>query len=50
MKPILFTFFLFLSTLHAQSEFRFFINNINMPMDNKAVLADVNVPPTGKKQ
>ena len=47
MKTILFTFFLFLSTLQAQSQFRFIINNINMPMDNKGVLADVNIPPDG---
>jgi len=40
MKTIIFTFFLFLSMLQAQTEFRFFINNINMPMDNKGVLAE----------
>jgi len=47
MKTIILTFFLFLSTLQAQTTFRFFINNINMPLDNKGVLADVNIPPDG---
>ncbi len=47
MKTILLTFLLFLPSLQAQSTFRFYINNINMPMDNKGTLADVNVPPDG---
>jgi len=47
MKTILFTFFLFLSTLQAQSEFRFFINNINLPINYVGTLADVNIPPDG---
>jgi len=45
MKPIILTFFLFLSTLQAQSTFRFFINNINLPMNNDGILAGVNIPP-----
>jgi len=48
MKTILFTFILFLSTLQAQSTFRFFINNINMPMDNKGKLADIYQIPGGQ--
>ena len=48
MKTILLTFFLFLSTLQAQDQFRFFINNINMPMDKKGVLADVYHIPGGQ--
>jgi len=47
MKFIIISFVLFVSSLHAQSEFRFFINNINMPIDNKGILADVNIPPDG---
>jgi len=47
MKTILLTFFLFLSTLQAQDQFRFYINNINMPMNNSGTLADVNIPPDG---
>jgi len=47
MKTILLTFILFLSTLQAQSTFRFFINNINLPMNNNGTLADVNIPPDG---
>ncbi len=47
MKTILLTFFLFLSTLQAQSTLRFFINNINLPMKNNGTLADVNIPPDG---
>ena len=47
MKTILLTLFLFLSTLQAQTAFRFYINNINMPMNNNGTLADVNIPPDG---
>ncbi|MCH7724802.1 MAG: hypothetical protein IIC76_15905, partial [Bacteroidetes bacterium] len=47
MKLIITSVFLFAVTLQAQSEFRFFINNINMPMDNKGVLADVYRIPGG---
>ena len=41
MKLIIISVLLFVSTLQAQSEFRFHINNINMPIDNKGILADV---------
>jgi len=47
MKTILLTFFLFLSTLQAQNTFRFFINNLNLPMDNRGFLAEVNIPGGG---
>ena len=47
MKLIITSVFLFVVTLQAQSEFRFFINNINMPMDNKGVLSDVYRIPGG---
>ena len=33
--------------LYSQSEYRFFINNINLPINNKGTLADVNIPPDG---
>ena len=47
MKLIIISIFLFASTLFSQSEFRFYINYINMPMDNKGILADVDIPPIG---
>ena len=47
MKLIIISVLLFVSTLQAQSEFRFFINNINLPLDNKGVLADVYGIPGG---
>ncbi|MFO7524098.1 MAG: T9SS type A sorting domain-containing protein [Ignavibacteriaceae bacterium] len=33
--------------INAQDHFRFFINNLNMPLDNRGVLADVNISPHG---
>jgi hypothetical protein len=33
--------------IFSQSQYRFFINNINMPIDNKGILAAVNIPPDG---
>jgi len=47
MKSFILTFLLFVPTLQAQSTFRFFINNINLPIDNKGILASVNIPPDG---
>ncbi|MCH9029182.1 MAG: hypothetical protein IH819_06110, partial [Bacteroidetes bacterium] len=47
MKLIITSVFLFAVTLQAQSGFRFFINNINLPINNYGVLADVNIPPDG---
>lgn len=35
-------------TLFAQESFRININNINLPLDNKGVLAQVNIPPGGE--
>jgi len=32
---------------YSQSDYRFFINKINMPINNKGVLGAVNVPPDG---
>lgn len=47
MKKIIFSFVLLVTSLHPQSQFRFYINNIDMPMDNKGVLADVYGIPGG---
>ncbi len=47
MKLIIISVLLFVPTLQAQSEFRFFINNINLPINNYGVLADVSIPPDG---
>jgi len=47
MKLFIISVLLFISTLQAQSEFRFFINNINLPINNYGVLAAVNIPPDG---
>lgn len=46
MKKIL-LLCLFPILLHSQTEYRFFINNISMPINNKGVLGDVNIPPDG---
>jgi hypothetical protein len=35
------------SIVHSQTQYRFNINNINLPFNNKGVLADVNIPPDG---
>ena len=47
MKLIIISVLLFVSTLQAQSTFRFFINNINLPINNNGILADANIPPDG---
>jgi len=47
MKLIIISVLLFVSTLQAQSTFRFFINNINLPINNNGILAAVNIPPDG---
>ncbi|RKY93244.1 MAG: hypothetical protein DRQ13_09705 [Ignavibacteriae bacterium] len=47
MKLFIISVLLSASTLQAQSQFRFYINYINMPMDNKGILADVDIPPVG---
>ena len=36
-----------ISAANAQESFRFYINNLNMPIDNRGVIADVNIPPGG---
>ncbi len=38
---------LFPILLYSQSGYRFFINNINLPINNNGTLADVNIPPDG---
>ena len=47
MKAFIFFFLFFFSAIYPQTQFRFFINNIDMPMDNKGVLADVYGIPGG---
>ena len=47
MKTFILSILLFVPTIQAQSEFRFFINNINLPINNFGVLADVDIPPDG---
>jgi len=49
MKLIIISVLLFVSTLQAQSDFRFFINNINLPINNRGNLATVNIPPYGSE-
>ena len=34
--------------IYPQTQYRFFINNINMPMDNRGVLGLVDIPPDGR--
>ena len=48
MKLIIISVLFSVSTLQAQSTFRFFINNINLPMNNSGTLADINIPPDGR--
>ena len=51
MKKNIYCFLFFLclnvSYLFGQNSFRFFINNLNMPINNKGILAAVNIPPEG---
>ena len=47
MKKIL-ILCLFPILLHSQTQYRFFINNINMPIDNKGVLAETYQIPGGQ--
>jgi len=49
MKLIIISVLFSVSTLQAQSEFRFFINNINLPINNRGNLATVNIPPYGSE-
>jgi hypothetical protein len=47
MRCFLLLLFLFTGITYSQSQYRFFVNNINMPIDNKGILAAVNIPPDG---
>ena len=47
MKTLIISLLLIPAIIFSQSQYRFFINNINMPIDNKGVLAAVNIPPDG---
>ena len=44
MKTFLLSFLLVPVILMAQTQYRFNINNINLPIDNKGILASVNIP------
>ena len=47
MKRAILFLFLVPVMIYSQKQYRFFINNINMPIDNKGILAAVNIPPDG---
>ena len=47
MKNLVVLLILVSQLVLSQSQYRFNINNINLPINNKGVLADVNVPPDG---
>lgn len=47
MKTFIIFLLLMPAIIFSQSQYRFFINNINMPIDNRGVLGDVNIPPDG---
>lgn len=47
MKTLIISLLLMPAMIFSQSQYRFFINNINMPIDNRGVLGDVNIPPDG---
>ena len=47
MKTLFILFILITSLVYSQTQYRFNINNINLPMNNKGVLAAVNIPPDG---
>jgi hypothetical protein len=44
MKKIIFLFLVSVNIVFSQSQYRLNINAINLPMDNKGILADVNIP------
>ena len=44
MKKLLLLPIIIISTFsYSQTHYRFYINNLNMPMDNRGILADVNI-------
>ena len=47
MKKIFFFFFIVSISSFSQTQYRFDINNIDLPMNNKGILADVNIEPLG---
>ncbi len=44
MKKIFLVLLLTVSSIFSQTQYRLNINNINLPLDNKGILADVNIP------
>ena len=47
MKRTILLIVLISTLIYSQPQYRFFINNINMPINNHGVLGDVNIPPDG---
>ena len=47
MKNLFVLLIIVTSLVHSQTQYRFNINRINLPLDNKGILADVNIPPDG---
>ena len=47
MKALIISLLLMPAVLFSQPRYRFFFNNINMPIDNRGVLGAVNIPPDG---
>ena len=43
MKSVLLSILLFPVIIFSQTEYRFYVNNINLPLNNRGVLADVNI-------
>ena len=43
MNTLIISLLLMPAIIFSQSQYRFFINNINMPMDNKGIMADVQL-------
>ena len=47
MKTLIISLLLMPAIIFSQSQYRFFINNINMPINNRGVLGYVNIQPEG---
>jgi Secretion system C-terminal sorting domain len=44
MNKLLFLFLIAANIIFSQTQYRFYINNINLPLNNRGVLAAVNIP------
>jgi hypothetical protein len=47
MKKLFCLWFILFLGIQAQTQYRFNINNINLPFNNKGTIANVNIPPDG---